>query len=435
MGAQPAVAVESIAAKTIQKLLRKIIPYVFVLYIVAFLDRINISFAALTMNKALAITSQQFGLLSGIFFFGYFLFEVPSNLLLHRIGARIWIARILITWGIVSMLTAFAQSAVHLYILRFLLGVAEAGFFPGILLYLTYWFRQREQARVVALFMSALAVSSIVGAPASGLILDHVDWFGISSWRWLFILEAAPAIVFGVLTYHLLPSRPAEAGFLTSEEREWITSELAQDEQQKLEQHKLSAVRALAHGRVWHLALVYFTFITGEYSVLVWMPQIVKSLFSRQSNTVIGVLVMIPHLVGLVVMILVSRNSDRSLERRYHAAIPAIVAAIGVLSLTATYSPLLSMALLSLILPGLYSFFGPFWSLPRQFLSGFSAASGIALINAMGNLGGFVGPYAIGVINQKTGALRGGYVVVGASLVLSAVFAMLLPRETRLRSA
>lgn len=435
MSMQPAVSRESIETKTIRKLRRRIIPYIFVLYIVAFLDRINIGFAALTMNKALAITSQQFGLLAGIFFFGYFLFEVPSNLLLHKIGARVWIARILLSWGIVSMLTGFAQSVLHVYILRFLLGVAEAGFFPGIILYLTYWFRQREQAQAVGLFMTALAASSILGAPVSGLILDHVYWFGISSWRWLFILEAVPAIIFGFLTYYLLPSRPAEAKFLAPEESDWIIAELAREEQQKLEKHQISALQALAHGRVWHLACTYFTLIIGTYSMSFWMPQMVKSLSSRYSNTVVGSLVMIPYVVALVVMVVVSRHSDRTLERRYHAALPEILAGIALLLLAATHSPLLFIALWSVVALGAYSFFGPFWSLPNQFLSGFSAASGIALINSVGNLGGFVGPYVIGVINKKTGGFRGGLLFVGFSLFLSAMLVMLLPKERQLRAA
>jgi len=435
MCAQAADSPEHIGTKTIQKLQRRIIPYLFVLYVIAYLDRINISFAALTMNNALAITSQEFGLLAGIFFFGYLLFEVPSNLLLHKIGARIWIARILISWGVVSMLTGFAHSVLHIYILRFLLGVAESGFFPGIILYLTYWFRQREQAQAVALLMTALAASNILGAPLSGVILDHVHWFGISSWRWLFIVEAVPAVIFGALTYYLLPNRPTEAKFLTQEEIDWIVAELAREERRKLENYKISALQALAHVRVWHLAFTYFTSVIGSYSMNFWMPQIVKSLSSLYSNTVVGFLVMIPYVVGLVVMILVSRHSDRTRERRYHAAIPLIIGGIALWSLAVTRSPLLSIILLSGVVLGIYSSFGPFWSLPSQFLSGFSAASGIALINSIGNLGGFVGPYALGVVSRKTGSLHQGLLLVGVSLFMSAILLMLLPREGQLSSA
>ena len=231
-------------AKTIRKVQTRIIPFIFLLYIVGFLDRINIGFAALTMNKELVITSQQFGLVFGIFFVGYFLFEIPSNLLLHKIGARIWIARILITWGIVATLTGFVHTVYQLYIMRFLLGLAEAGYFPGIVLYLTYWFRQREQAQAIALFLTCLPVASILGSPVSTLILDHVHWLGLSSWRWLLILEGAPAIILGFLTYFLLPSRPQEAKFLTADEKAWIRTELEREEQQKLQQRQYSVLQA-----------------------------------------------------------------------------------------------------------------------------------------------------------------------------------------------
>ena len=243
MMTSPAVAPAAIEARTIHKLRMRIIPFVFVLYVIAFLDRINIGFAALTMNKELAIASQQFGFVSGIFFFGYFIFEIPSNLLLHKIGARTWIARIIISWGIVAILTGFVQTVFHLYVLRFLLGVAEAGYLPGILLYLTYWFRQRDLAHAFALFGAANPVTSILGAPLSGVILDHVHWFGISSWRWLLILEGIPAILGGVLTYFLLPGRPAEARFLTTEEKDWITAELVREEQQKLASSPITALK------------------------------------------------------------------------------------------------------------------------------------------------------------------------------------------------
>jgi len=248
----------SIDARTLHRVRIRILPFISVLFVVCFLDRINIGFAALTMNKELAITNQQFGLLAGVFFFGYFIFEIPSNLLLHKIGARVWIARILISWGIMAMLTGFVHSAQQLYIVRFLLGVAEAGFFPGIVLYLTYWFRQREQAQALALFVGALPVASILGAPLSGLILDHVHWLGTSSWRWLLVLEGIPAVACGVLTYFLLPSRPTEAEFLTAEEIDWITTELAREEEQKRGLGQISATRALANGRVWHLACINF---------------------------------------------------------------------------------------------------------------------------------------------------------------------------------
>ena len=437
MGASPVFVPTDIEARTIRKLQTRIIPFVFVLFVIAFLDRINIGFAALTMNKEVAITSQQYGFVAGIFFFGYFIFEIPSNLLLHKIGARIWIARILISWGIVAMLTGFAQTAFHLYVARFLLGVAEAGYFPGILLYLTYWFRQQRLAHAIALLVAANPVASIVGAPLSGLILDHVYWFGFGSWRWLLILEGIPAILGGILTYFLLPGRPAEARFLTAEEKDWITAELAREEQKKLATRRITVGQALTHGRVWHLTAIYFTAMVSSYAMVFWMPQIIKALSSRYSNTTVGILVMIPYLVGLTVMIFVARSSDRTLERRYHAAIPAIIGAMSLVLLgaTATRSTFFSVIVWCFVASGIYSLLAPFWSLPNEFLTGFSAAAGIALINSIGNIGGFVGPYAMGAINKQTGSFRGGLVLAGISLFTSAMLLVALPKRTEPHAA
>jgi ACS family tartrate transporter-like MFS transporter len=418
-------------AKIIQKVRMRIIPFVFVLYVISFLDRINISFAALTMNQELAITSKQFGWVAGIFFFGYFLFEIPSNLMLHKIGARIWIACILITWGFLATLTGLVHSVHQLYVVRFLLGLAEAGYFPGIALYLTYWFRQREQAQAIALFLAGIPVTSILGSPVSGFLLDHVHWMNVSSWRWLLILEGIPAVVGGVLTYFLLPSWPAEAKFLNREEKHWIAAELAREGQEKLASHNISAGKALLNKRVWHLGFIGFTLNTGMYSMNFWMPQLVKSLSNGISNTLIGLLSMIPHLVGLPVMVMVSRSSDRNQERRFHAAIPAIAAGVALVSLDATHSIYPTIALLSFAALGIYSVYGPFYSLPGDFLTGFAAASGIALVSSLANLGGFAGPYATGWISQKTGSLYGGLAVAGVSLLASATLMLLLPRRLR----
>ncbi len=430
MGSGPAIASTSIETRTIQKVQLRILPFALLLFFVSFLDRVNIGFAALTMNRELAITSQQYGLVAGIFFFGYFVFEIPSNLILQKVGARIWIARILITWGAVATLTGFVRSVNQLYVMRFLLGLAEAGYVPGIVLYLTYWFRQREQARAIGFFNMGGPVTSILGAPISGFILDHAHWFGFSSWRWLLILEGIPAVVCGFLTYYLLPDRPEQAKFLTTDEKEWLRAELAREERQKLEQHKYSALQALTNGRVWHLVSIYFGLMIGLYTLNFWAPQLVRSLSAMYSNSVVGFLVMIPYLAGLVGMVLVSRSSDRRLERRYHVAIPAIAAGTALVLLGTTRSPFLSVALLSLLAVGVFSILGPFWALPNEFLTGFSAAAGIALINSLGNLGGFAGPYAIGAIATKTGNIYVGLAMAGVLLFVSAVLVLLLPKKT-----
>jgi MFS transporter, ACS family, tartrate transporter len=431
---QNATAVHAIETSTIRKVRIRIIPFIFILFVVAYLDRINIGFAALTMNKDLGITSQQFGLVAGIFFFGYFLFEIPSNLLLHKIGARIWIARILITWGILATLTGFVRGVHELYILRFLLGLAEAGYYPGMVLYLTYWFRRRDRAQAIALLLTGLPIASILGAPLSGLILDHVHWLGVGSWRWLLILEGFPAVLCGFLVYFLLPSRPADANFLTSGERAWLVAELEREEKSKLEEHSYSALQALTSGHVWYMACIHFGALIGLYTLSFWVPQLLKSLSGKYSNSTVGFLVMIPHLVGLVAMILVARSSDRRLERRYHAAVPLLFGGFALLLMTSTNSPFLLLFLLSL-LAGVYSYFGPFWSIPSEFLTGFSAAAGIALINSIGSLAGFVGPFLIGFVGARTGSLYRGFAFAGIPLIVAAVLLLFLPGKTRSRSA
>ena len=429
------IADSPLGSRTIRKMQWRILPIIFLLYIVSYLDHINVGFAALTMNKELGISSQQFGMLVGMFFFGYFLFEIPSNLLLHKIGARIWIARILVTWGFAAMLTGFVHNVHQLYLARFLLGLAEAGYFPGVILYLTYWFRQRERAQAIALVMVAIPVTSILGGPVSGFILDHVHALGLSSWRWLLILEGAPAVICGVLAYYCLPNRPREAKFLEPDEKEWILAELAREEAEKLGKHEVSLSQTFTNLRVWHLAWIEFNYAIGLYSLSFWMPQVIRALSTHYSNTTIGFLTVIPQVVGLAAMILVSRSSDRHLERRHHAAIPALVAGIGWLLLGWASSPVASIALLALVAAGVYSIFGPFWALPSEFLSGYAAASGIAMINSIANLGGFAGPYAIGYIRNRTGSMRGGLVYVGVSMILAALFFWLLPKRANIQTS
>ena len=424
--AEPGASGKSIAAHTIRKITLRIIPLIFVLYLVAFLDRINITFAALTMNEELMISSAQYGLLAGVFFIGYFIFEIPSNLLLHKLGARAWIARIIVTWGIVAALTGLAANVHQLYALRFALGVAEAGFAPGILLYLTYWFPRRDRARAIGLYLAGMPIATILGAPLSGLILDHAHWLGLSSWRWLLIVEGVPAIILGALTYVLLPGRPADARFLTAEERDWLCTKLAAEQQDALAQSERTVAAALRDGRLWLLVAVYFGILIGHSAFSFWAPQLIRAAAGRPSNTAIGVLVSIPSIVGLAAMIMISRHSDRALERRWHVAMPVMLAGAGLLLLSATSSIVPTMVLLCAIAIGIYGFFGPFWALPSDFLTGYSAAAGLALINSCGNLAGFAGPYTIGAVAQRTGSTSVGLALSGVSMLAAAALVLRL---------
>lgn len=421
--------IQPIEAQTIRKLRVRLLPFLFVLYSVAFLDRINIGFAALTMNRDLAIGSQQFGLAVGIFFFGYCLVEIPSNLMLHRVGARKWIARILISWGVIAAATGLVQSVPQLYLARFLLGLAEAGFFPGIVLYLTYWFPQREQARAIASFMTALPVATILGAPVSGLILDHVNWLSLAGWRWLFILQGIPAVALGILTYGVLPRNLSEAGFLNKVERFWLSAKLQAEAMQKHGQNALTALQALRHPRVWLLAGIGLTHAIAAYSLVFWTPQVVKALSATYSSTRVGFLVAIPPSLGLLAMILVARSSDCNLERRYHMMFSLTAGGAGFVALSAVHTNVGVIVLLSLAAVGVYGMFGPFFASATGFLTGLSAASGIALITSITNLGGFAGPYLVGVATNRTGSAYAGLLLVGLSLFASAALCLLLPRE------
>ena len=418
----------SIETAAIRKLRMRLLPFLFALYVVAFIDRINLGFAALTMNRELAITSQQFGFAAGIFFWGYFLFEIPSNLVLHKIGARVWIARILLTWGVLATLTGFVQSVHQLYAARFALGLAESGYFPGIVLYLGYWFRQREKAQAIALILTGIPLANVLGGPISGFILDHVHWFGISSWRWLLILEGLPAATFAFLVPFLLPSKPGEARFLTTNEKTWIADQLEREDRLKLgaKAQSISIARTLVSARVWHLASIGFCHGFATYTLSFWLPLVMKSIFGGHSNTAVGVAVMIPNLLGLIAMVVTSRNSDRTLERRYHLATLGALAGIAFLLLGVPRSPLFSVVLFSAVAVGAYSFLPIFFSLPGEFLTGFSAAAGIALVTSVANFGGFVGPYTVGVIRQKTGSFYSGLICSGISFLVSAMLAFAL---------
>jgi MFS transporter, ACS family, tartrate transporter len=411
-------AMDSLEKRTIGKVKKRIIPYIFLLYIVAYLDRVNIGYAALDMNKALGITSSALGMISGIFFLGYFIFEVPSNILMHRVGARKWIARILVSWGIVVIITTWAQGATHLYVLRFILGLAEAGFFPGIILYLTYWFPQKERARAVAMFMSALAVANIIGAPLSTWIMDNVHWSGMPGWRWLFFLEGVPAVILGYVTLKYLTDRPKDAKWLTDEEKKWLIAELNKENQGKSMNHSLGEI--FKSGAIWRFALVYLTLNIGQYGINFWLPTIIKAFSSTVTNTQVGLIAMIPYIAGGICMNIWSRHSDKTGERRWHAGLPLLIGAVGMAVSGMVSNPFAMMTMISLTVVGIYCFYGPFWSLPTAYLGEAAAAVGIATINSVGNLGGFVGPYMIGYLKDATGSVHAGLYFLCASLIISA---------------
>jgi MFS transporter, ACS family, tartrate transporter len=426
-----AVLTETDDERTARKVRRHLLPLLFVLYVVAYLDRVNVGFASLTMNRELALSSEQYGLLSGIFFWGYFLFEIPSNLVLHRLGARTWIARILITWGLVAAGTGFVQNATQLYVARFILGAAEAGFYPGIVYYLAYWFRQREQAQAIGVFLTALPTASILGGPASGWILDHVHAYGLSSWRWLLILEALPAIACGLLTYRLLPDRPADVAFLTEQEKIRLADALSAEAGAKRGAQSMTVFETLTHPRVLHLAAAQFLFLMGLYVTGFWMPQAIKSVATGLSNTAVGILIIVPNLAGLVSMVLVARSSDRCGERHFHAVVPLLCAAAALFFVGATPSVAACVALWCVVAAGLDSYLGPFWTFPGKFLSGRSAACGFAFINSVGNLGAYFGLSAIGSIATKTGSFSGGFRIVSAALVCAAMLILALKLHRR----
>jgi ACS family tartrate transporter-like MFS transporter len=403
----------------VSKITWKIIPFVFLLYIISYLDRANIGYAALQMNAELALSSEAFGFISGIFFLGYFLFEVPSNVMLGKFGARVWIARILITWGIIAAASAFVQTPMHLYVLRFLLGVAEAGFFPGIIVYLTYWFRAKELATTVALFTAAIPVSYIIGAPLSTMIMDNIHWMGFSGWRWMLFLEGIPAVIFGVICYLRLTDRPDQAKWLTTEEKEWLAAELDRDRSSRKNIKHLTVMQAMGNGKVLYLSFIYFVYQCGSLGIGYWMPQIIKGFSKELTSSQVGLIAMVPYIVATIAMVMWSRSSDKRNERKLHSALPLAVAAVSMLGAGMVDNPILSMAMVCTSLAGLYAFKSPFWALPTLFLSRSTAAVSIAVINSIGNLGGFVGPFAIGLVKGSGRSATTGLALLSALLAIA----------------
>jgi ACS family tartrate transporter-like MFS transporter len=413
-----------IASRTIRKVAWRLIPFMGLLYLVAFLDRVNIGFAALTMNADLGLTPSMFGLASGIFFLGYVLFEVPSNVMLERFGARLWIARIMISWGVLSAATAFVSAPTQLYVLRFLLGVAEAGFFPGMILYLTYWFPAPYRARILSAFMVALPVSSVIGGPLSTAILT-VDGAGLRGWQWMFLIEGVPAVLLGVAVLIVLRDRPSRAAWLADDERQWLEEELER-ERSLHPAHQRRLVQALGNSRVWALGLVYFGMIVGLYAFNFWLPQMIQAL-GRLSTSQVGLAVAVPYAIAAVVMMLWGRRSDAKAERTWHIATPAFIGAAGLAaSAQLTDSPLLGAVALSVSAIGTFAALPVFWTLPTSMLSGSAAAAGIALINSIGNIGGFLGPTLVGYVRDATGSYSASLWVLAALIAFSGVAVIVL---------
>jgi len=412
----------------------RLLPLLFFCYIIAYIDRINVGFAKLHLREVLGVSEEKFssayGLGAGLFFIGYFFFEVPSNLILQRVGARIWIARIMIVWGIVSMCFMFLKGTTMFYSMRFLLGAAEAGFFPGVILYLTYWFPARERARTIAMFVVGGVLAGVIGSPISGALL-HLDGLGgLAGWQWLFLLEGFPAVLMGVVVLCVLPNRPQDARWLSPAQKEWIQGRLDHDVLPAGTRPKHGLGVIFTSGRVWLLCLLYFLMNVGGYGYELWLPTIIKS-FSTTSSFVLGMINAIPYFGAGVAMILVARYSDQIGERRGVVALSALTAAIG-FALSAWFkNPYFSMAALTLAFIGIKSTIAPFWAMTTAFLGGTAAAAGIAFINSVGNLGGFAGPYLVGVIKDKTGSNVAALLLLGAALLGMAVFTLALPKTPR----
>jgi ACS family tartrate transporter-like MFS transporter len=395
----------------------RLLPFLCLLYTLNIIDRANVGFARLTMERDLRMSPAVYDLGIGLFYLGYLLFEVPSNLLLHRVGARRWIGRIMISWGVVSSLTMLTTGTASFYAVRVLLGVAEAGFFPGIVLYLTYWFPARDRARAMAYFMTANAFASIVSLPVSGAIMQYLDGAaGLAGWQWLFLLEGVPSVLIGFVVLAWLPDRPADATWLTADERGWLTDYLAREEQDRRERHRADKLRALLDGRVWLLIAIYFTVAVGANAAGAYYPTLVKDSYADATTLEVGLLSALPHVCAVIAMTLWSAHSDKTGERRGHVAVAALVAAGGWALAAWGDAPGLTLAGLCLAQAGMMSMLPTFWTLPTAFLTGAAAAGGIALINSVANLGGLLGPTILGQFGLWAMA---GTLAAGAVLALA----------------
>lgn len=412
---------------TYSKVTWRLIPFLFLCYVFAYLDRVNVGFAKLQMLSDLKFSETIYGLGAGIFFIGYFIFEVPSNIALHRFGARKWIARIMITWGLVSASMVFVKTPTAFYILRFLLGIAEAGFFPGIILYLTYWYPSARRAKITALFMTGIPIAGVIGGPLSGWILNYFDNVnGMPGWQWLFLLEALPSFIAGFVVLFYLDDKISAAKWLSAEQKSLLEREIAKDAG-NFEVH--SASGAFKNKRVWILSAGYFGIIMGLYGIGFWLPSLIKASGVTDAFDV-GLLTMIPYGAAAIAMVLIGRSSDRLKERRWHVALPAMIGAVGLaMSTFFPHNIVLAVVSLTFATVGILGALCQFWSIPPAFLGGAAAATGIALINSVGNLAGFVSPYLVGWIKDATQSTDVGLYCVAASLIGAAAIILTMPKS------
>lgn len=422
-----------IATVTLRKVTLRLIPFLFVLYIVAWLDRVNVGFAALQMNSDLGFSSAAFGFGSGVFFFGYCLFEVPSNLVLHRVGARRWISRIMISWGAISMAMMFVRTTPTFYVVRFLLGAAEAGFFPGVVYYLSHWYPEGQRARAIAAFMTAVPVSGVIGGPLSGALLTLNGLFGLAGWQWLFLVEGIPAILLGVIVLVYLTDRPETADWLSSAEKDWLVSTLA-TERTSRGALPIGIFAALTNPTIWHLGIIFLCAAIGFYGYSFWAPLVVKSL-TGSSDLGVGMILGGISAVTIILMVLNSAHSDHTDERPQHVAVPLLISGAGFFGCALLREPILAVFFLALVPIGHCAAYGPFWSMPSRFLTGASAAAGIALVVTIANVGGLVGPTIIGAMKDHFGTHGPAFMLLAGCAVVGALLAMTLGRVPALRSA
>jgi ACS family tartrate transporter-like MFS transporter len=411
---------------TMRTVYLRLLPFAVLCYILAYIDRINVSFAGLTMRDDIGMSAATFGFAVGMFYWGYFIFEVPSNVIMEKIGARIWIARIMITWGILAGLTAVVKDSTTFAIVRFLLGVAEAGFFPGIILYFTYWFPSNHHARIVAGFLVGLPVAVAIGAPISTALLSLDGLFGLRGWQVMYIAEAVPTVVLGVITYFVLTDRPEQAKFLNDEQRKWLVDTIAGERRATEAIRRYTLWEALYNPKVLLMALNYFGIVTASLGMLIFIPQIIKSL-GNYSNMTVGWLTMIPYTCGAIAMVTWGRISDRMNERRWNLFIGCVFSFVGLVIAGATMGTWWALVGMSIAAMGFYGSKGPFFAMPPMFLSGSALAAGIAWINSIGNLGGFFGPWYVGTMKDLTGSYAGGlYGLALLGLIAAVVCALFL---------